>query len=176
MLTSNVRAMLLVAFAAALMFTHTACQKSSERSPVDEVAQNVTKDVAVVGQTSWVSSGAPVFVLEETHNSRASLVEHAIVLIRLYAQYGMRDIALEGYLQDGSRVNASWFTDRPGTSAVDRARVAVRLLKEGEIFRTRVQQARLRGCGSHPSRDQLSIQCHHERGGVRCGRGTCAKD
>ncbi len=133
MLTTSVRARMLLTSAALLVFSCMACQRYSENPPLDEMTRNISKDVAVVGQTSSAGSGAPVLVLEETHNSRASLIEHAIILTRLYAGYGVRDIALEAYLQDGSKIDARWFTDRPNTSAVDRARVAVRLLKEGEI-------------------------------------------
>jgi hypothetical protein len=105
----------------------------SGASLLDEIARNIAKDVAAVGKTSASGSGAPVLILEETHTSRASLIQHAIVLTRLYARYGLRDVALEGYLQDKPKIDARWFTDRLRLRPVDRARVAVRLLKEGEI-------------------------------------------
>src|ERR1019366_3660450 len=133
MLMTGVRVKMLLTSAALLMFACTACRRSSESSPLDEMTQSISNGVAVVGKTSSAGSGPSVLILEETHNSRASLIEHAIVLPRLYARYGVRDIALEGYLQDGRKIDARWFTDRPNTTAVDRARVAVRLLKEGEI-------------------------------------------
>jgi hypothetical protein len=74
-----------------------------------------------------------VLVLEEIHDSRPSLIENAIVLTRLHAHYGVREIAVEGYLQDEPRLDASWFNRLPGSTLSSRAEVAVRLLKEGEI-------------------------------------------
>jgi hypothetical protein len=111
--------------------THTPNQE--DRTSLRDLTQDVSHDVAFVGKNSEAGSGAPVLILEEAHNSRSSLIENAIVLTRLYRRFGLRDIALEGYLKDGQILDAGWYTDRSFVTPLDRARVAVRLLKEGEI-------------------------------------------
>jgi len=107
---------------------------SGSTNRVQAIAQAAAKEVGVVGATSSGKSGTPVLLLEETHNSRASQIQHAIVFTRLYAKEGLRDIALEGYLQERPKIDAAWFTKRwANERTIERARVAVRLLKEGEI-------------------------------------------
>ena len=90
--------------------------------------------VAAVGQVEKGGTGAPTIMLEELHGSRAAQIQAAIVFVRLYSKDGLRDIALEGYLKERPRIDARWFTNRwKGQSPLANARVAVRLLKEGEI-------------------------------------------
>src|SRR6266849_6589831 len=47
------------------------------------------------------SAFAPVVLFEERHDLRAVQVQEALVMVRMHDQFGMRDIALEGYLKDG---------------------------------------------------------------------------
>ena len=90
--------------------------------------------VAAVGQVVKGGTGSPTIMLEELHDSRAAQIQAAIVFVRLYSKDGLRDIALEGYLKERPRIDARWFTNRwKGQSPLANARVAVRLLKEGEI-------------------------------------------
>lgn len=134
MLESRVRATALATVA--LILSACSSQQTPEHpqlSALNKMTDEVSAEIAAAGKISPSGVGGPVFVLEETHSSRQSLIENAIVITRLYARYGLRDIVLEGYLQNDPKIDATWFTGRPHTTPVDRARVAVQLLKEGEI-------------------------------------------
>lgn len=101
---------------------------------IEAIATVASEGVGAVGESSRGTKGSPVIVLEERHNSRAGQIQHAITLVRLHDKNGLRDIALEGYLKERPKINTDWFTKAwPGQEVIDRARVAVRLLKEGEI-------------------------------------------
>ncbi|MDR2014467.1 MAG: hypothetical protein LBP99_02430 [Azoarcus sp.] len=100
-----------------------------------DVAKNVAKDVGTVKQTSSVVKGVPIIVLDETHTLRVGQIEHAIVLNRLYWDYQLRDIALEGYLLERpDAVDTKWFKETTsGLETIDRARLAGQWLYDGEI-------------------------------------------
>lgn len=103
-------------------------------SRVAQMAESASNEVGVVEHAFKGSGGAPVIVLEEFHNSRASQIQHAITLLRLYDQQKVRAIGLEGYLRERPKIDGAWFTRKwRNQSRVQNARVAVRLLKEGEI-------------------------------------------
>ena len=56
------------------------------------------------------------------------------MLNRLYTQYGLRRIGLEGFTKTGAALDASWFHRAGGPNAQQaREDVAVRMLAEGEI-------------------------------------------
>ena len=113
----------------------TGASTSTPSEDVKEIASNASKNVGVVGRTASGSKGAKVMVLEELHNSRAGQIQQAIALVRLHDNYALKDIGLEGYVQERGPINTSWFNKiRPGKeNLIARASVAVRLLKEGEI-------------------------------------------
>lgn len=72
-----------------------------------------------------------VIIFEETHASRAGQLEIALMLVRLYNDYGMRHIALEGLLEKQGPLDGSWYhqlTDRETL-----ADIAIQTLKEGDI-------------------------------------------
>ena len=75
----------------------------------------------------------PIFVFDEYHNSAKVQIEQAIMMNRLYNKRGMRDIALEAYLFSDPAIDANWYKRAAGNSDASRARVATRLLGEGEI-------------------------------------------
>jgi hypothetical protein len=101
---------------------------------VEAIAQTVCKEVGEVSNASLGTHGAPVIVLEEHHDSRVGQIQHAIALVRLHEHYGLRPIALEGYLAESGPINTDWWNKATrGLSVTERARVPVRLLKEGEI-------------------------------------------
>ena len=103
-------------------------------SPVAKLAQSASTDVGTVDHAFKGGDGAAVIMLEEFHNSRASQIQHAITLVRLYEQNKVRSIGLEGYLKERPRIDGAWFTRKwPNQTRMQNARVAVRLLKEGEI-------------------------------------------
>ncbi|MGB2986481.1 MAG: hypothetical protein WBE26_11430 [Phycisphaerae bacterium] len=115
-----------------IMYSCAQAQLLKGKSPED-VAREVCKDVGKVGKSFQGTKGAPILMLEEVHNSRAGQIEHAITLVRLYERYGLRHIALEGYLKERPEIRTDWFTRAAtGLSPTTKARVAVRLLKEGE--------------------------------------------
>ena len=103
-------------------------------SPAAKLAQAASIDVGSVDNAFKGNGNAPVIVLEEFHNSRASQIQHAITLLRLYDQKKIRSIGLEGYIKESPKIDGAWFTKKwPGQTPAQNARVAVRLLKEGEI-------------------------------------------
>ena len=99
-----------------------------------DIAQTVSKDVGAIGKTMPGVNGAPIIVLEEMHTSRAGQIELAIILSRLYNQFQLRDIALEGYLKERSRIDTTWFINASRKlSATERTSVAAQWLYEGEV-------------------------------------------
>jgi hypothetical protein len=111
-----------------------ACSSDTKDSPtaVKSIATDAGEGVEVVGMTSGGEKGAPILILEELHNSRAGQVQHAISLVRLHDKYNLRLIGLEGYLKERPKIDTNWFKS-PGNTPVEKARVTVRLLQEGEI-------------------------------------------
>ncbi|HUT36263.1 MAG TPA: hypothetical protein VNE39_22435 [Planctomycetota bacterium] len=102
----------------------------------------VSSDIDGKRTTGWIharnvgsrgTKGAPILLLEETHTSRAGQIQSAVVLLRLREKHGLRHIALEGYLRERRAIKADWFAAAAGGDGERRARVAARLLKEGEI-------------------------------------------
>lgn len=91
----------------------------------------VTAKVGEVRGRSGTDGQVPVFVFEEYHTSKAGQIEIAIMMLRLYTEYGLRHIALEGYLE-GTTVSAKWFHEDKATDSRQR-QVALQLLEQGEI-------------------------------------------
>jgi len=101
---------------------------------VEEMAKTASQGVGDVSQSGSGKTGAPIIVLEEVHNSRVGQIEHAITLVQLYQQFGLRHIGLEGYLKNKPRIDTGWFfKTAKGLSIASRNGVAVRMLREGEI-------------------------------------------
>jgi len=100
---------------------------------VKVIANSVCKEVGIVGSTFQEKKSAPIMVMEEAHNSRAAQIQHAIALVRLYSKYGLRDIALEGYLKDDTKIDTDWYQKAARKDTRAKIEVAVRLLEEGEI-------------------------------------------
>ena len=111
-----------------------ASQRSQLEKDVREIAQEVCEDVGVIKKASSRKRKTPIIVLEESHVSVAGQIQHAIVMERLYQNYGVRNIALEGHMVDVKvDIDTGWFQDAAKKNEVSKAEVAVRLLKEGEI-------------------------------------------
>ncbi|MBN2239894.1 MAG: hypothetical protein JW712_08965 [Dehalococcoidales bacterium] len=81
--------------------------------------------------SSDINSSRHVIVFEEIHTSRASQVEIAIMLNRLYSEYGLRCLALEGAVIEKETPNGDWFFQLPDHNV--RREVALQLLGQGEI-------------------------------------------
>ena len=99
----------------------------------DQVASGVGKVMKVVeGDPKKV-----VFVFEEVHNSRLGQVEIAIMLNRLYAQYRLRHVGLEGHVADKGPLNLAWAHRQPyyqpDQKITGREDVIVQTLEDGEI-------------------------------------------
>ncbi len=108
--------------------------QGQKRWDAEAIAKEACQGVGVVEKTSPGTKGAPIIILEENHASRAGQIQHAITLVRLHERYGLRHIALEGYLKEEPEIKIGWFTNAAqGLSSTARNRVVVRLLKEGEI-------------------------------------------
>lgn len=101
---------------------------------VEAIAREASQGVGLVRKTYRGTKGTPILILEENHTNRAGQIQHAIALVRLHKQQKMRHIALEGYLKELPEITRDWFTNAAyGLDSMARARVAVRLLVEGEI-------------------------------------------
>jgi predicted DNA-binding protein len=112
------------------------CEEKQEATGhnVEGIAKEACQEVGVVERSSHGTQGAPIIILEENHASRAGQIQNAITLVRLYERYGLKHIALEGYLKERPEIKTDWFTKAAqGLSSTDRNRIVVRLLREGEI-------------------------------------------
>ena len=103
----------------------------AQNKELNSMAVAVSSDVGTVNEVSAKGTGGAVVVLDEIHTSRAGQIEQAIILTRLYEDHGLREVALEAYLDDHPQLSASWFTSKATIQA--RARVATQFLREGEI-------------------------------------------
>ena len=103
------------------------------RGAASAIAHRVQADIARTVLEGGEKQSRAVMVLDELHDSRAAQLQEAILLERLYYDFGAREVVLEGYLTDDATLDTIWFDKAAGGSAVRRARVAVQLLKEGEI-------------------------------------------
>ena len=106
--------------------------------PIKPIADDIAKDVGQVMQFSDGSSGQQIFVFEETHDSPAGQVEIAIMMNRLYENYGMRQIALEGYFKQDGQLDTSWLPKEDSPFVAKqlvrvREDVIAQLLQDGEI-------------------------------------------
>ncbi len=107
--------------------------QAQSAADLKNIAEKVTADVATARDVHEGKRGRPVFILEEHHNSRKLQIESAICLVRLHDHAQMRDIALEGYLLEGKPITTTWYAEAAERDFGARVRVAVQLLKEGEI-------------------------------------------
>ncbi len=102
---------------------------------LEAMAQDIAGDIGKVMHVAQGASNRTIFVLEEKHNSPAIQVEIALMLNRLYADYDLRDIGLEGALSEGGSLDTRWY--RPSFTAGQpigpREDAIVQLLEDGEI-------------------------------------------
>jgi len=106
-------------------------------STLDAMAEAIAEDV---GQVLKVVEGDPdrvIFVFEERHDSILVQIEVALMLNRLYTDYGMRHIGLEGLMSEEDKLDLSWAhwppPYRPGQLITAREDVLVQSLIDGEI-------------------------------------------
>ena len=115
------------------VFSYDLVNAGQGSTDVKVIANSVCKEVGVVRNTFQGKKIAPVMVMEEAHNSRSIQIQNAIAMVRLYSKYGLRDIALEGYLKDDTKIDTDWYYKAARKDTRARIEVAVRLLEEGEI-------------------------------------------
>lgn len=97
--------------------------------PLTEMTALVSKGLGVVRQTYQGKQGL-IIVFEENHASRIGQVQIANMIARLYKQYGLRILALEGAFSSDGKIEAKWSKKY---SEKGRLGVAAQLLGEGEI-------------------------------------------
>ncbi|MDM8539300.1 hypothetical protein QUF70_21300, partial [Desulfobacterales bacterium HSG17] len=108
-------------------------EAEQKEQDLELIANTVSKDFAEVTQLHKIKC-TPVVIVEESHDSLAIQIQSAIALVRLHDKYGMKDIALEGYLKEQPKINTQWFDDATKClKPSSKAGIAVSLLKEGEI-------------------------------------------
>lgn len=106
-------------------------------SKMTTIADDISKNVGKVMQVNDGSSDQQVIVFEETHDSPAGQVEIAMMMNRLYENYGLRQISLEGAFKSDGKLDTSWLPkDTPFVAKQpirSREDVVVQLLQDGEI-------------------------------------------
>ena len=124
------------AFLAITMLTN--CAQKVEISPIegcDPPISTIVDDVrSEIGESSVSLDGdcsKKIFVFEERHDSIKGQVEMALMLYRLYKDYGLRELALEGAVLEDQIPDVSWFHRLPDEKV--RNDIALQLLRQGEI-------------------------------------------
>lgn len=105
----------------------------SETLGIGEIAKKVATGVADGGLLSLKKTEPAVIILDETHNSREGQLQQAIVLERLYRDFQMRNLALEGYLDGEKDLSTKWAENAANGDHIELVSVAIRLLEEAEI-------------------------------------------
>jgi hypothetical protein len=106
----------------------------TENLDIEQVAESITQGVGLVSDSYIGNSDEKVFVFEEMHLSISGQIEIAIMLNRLYRDFNVAAIGLEGEFFPVKRLNAGWFYRLGGNSSPLLLReVAVTNLQEGEI-------------------------------------------
>ena len=104
---------------------------------LDDIAAEIAEDVGVVTTVVETDTEPTIFVFEERHDSMLGQVEIAIMLNRLYADYDLRHIGLEGVSTEQGNLDLSWAHREPyyeaGQPIAGREDVMVQTLQEGEI-------------------------------------------
>lgn len=118
-----------------LLFAGTPVRNSEpvDKTGLKDMIQSVGRDVGRPHALFADSHTSPVVILEELHDSRIGQIEQAIMLLRLYHRYSLRQIALEGHLFEHPEIRSDWFERAAAGHFTTKVTVAVQLLKEGEI-------------------------------------------
>src|SRR5262249_20337033 len=104
------------------------------RPDLQAAVRTASENGATIRHTAKGSGNAfaPVVLFEERHDLRAVQVQEAMSMVRMHDQYGMRDIALEGYLKDEGPIDTLWMKKASGSGGANgRARAVISLLREG---------------------------------------------
>ncbi len=117
------------------MLTATIASPTAGSADIAAIAEIISKDMGKVLSTAQNEPSQKVFVFEETHVSPAGQIEIAVMLNRLYENYGLRTIGLEGaFAKDGTLkvppASPPFFAKHPIGARED---TIAHLLESGEI-------------------------------------------
>ena len=124
--------------AAVVLLSLVGYSTSSGISPIlRESAEEIAADVGQVLMVREGSGEGVIFIFEERHDSCLIQVEIAIMLNRLYSNYGLRHIGREGLMETEGSLDLSWAHRpppyRPGQPITCREDAIVQTLIDGEI-------------------------------------------
>ena len=134
-----------------LALSSVSCRDVQAVQQAESIARTASEGVGIIGKTARGARGAPILVLGERHDSRAGQIQHAITMVRLHDQFGLRHIALEGYLKEDPKITTDWFVEAAGGDLAAQRQVAVQLLQEGEISSAEFMALAFDDIELHPS-------------------------
>lgn len=123
---------------------------------IAQIADNILTNVGKRTQVGGNNCTRKLIVLEERHDSRIGQIELAIMLYRLYRDYGLRHLALEGAVVEKNAPDATWFHKYPNEAL--RRDVAMQLLKQGEISAADFMAMVFKDFQLHPIEHQQEYQ------------------
>ncbi len=98
---------------------------------LNTVGEKISENVGFINTTFSGESGKQFIIFEENHAIPKGQVEIALMIHRLYANYGVTAVGLEGAFYSNGRVKADWNFGEHFEK--EKLPVATQLLKEGEI-------------------------------------------
>lgn len=120
-------------YALAVILLLMACDRAVQRPKVAAIGAVLPREAGTVKTVSEGEVGAPIVVIEESHDSRAGQLETAIALSRLHDRFGLRDVVLEGLFKETPEDGAPPPEIATKGSTLERARYMARMVGEGEI-------------------------------------------
>jgi hypothetical protein len=120
-------------YALAFILLLMACDRAVPRPKVAAIGAVLPREAGTVKTVSEGEVGAPIVVIEESHDSRAGQLETAIALSRLHDRFGLRDVVLEGLFKEAPEEGTPPPEIATKGSTLERAGYMARLVGEGEI-------------------------------------------
>ncbi|MCI5227600.1 MAG: hypothetical protein D3918_13300 [Candidatus Electrothrix sp. AX2] len=120
-----------LSFSVAIVLSLLVSQVIFAAENIAEIGNKISVDVGKRGAIFTGSIPYQFVIFEENHKSRAGQLEIAIMLNRLYQQYGVRHFALEGAVKGKDILDASFFHKLPDEEI--KVDIALQQLKDGEI-------------------------------------------
>ncbi|MBL6983222.1 MAG: hypothetical protein ISR58_18755 [Anaerolineales bacterium] len=110
---------------------------SQETPSLSEIAAEISEDVGFVEDVYESDSDHTVFIFKENHAFLIGQIEIAIMLNRLYADYDLRNLGIEGYDANEEPLDLTWAHRPPAyvprTPITSREDVMSYMLAEGEV-------------------------------------------
>ncbi len=101
----------------------------AQSGDLQTMAETIATDVGMVVEVADNGSPAPIIIFQETHDSVIGQLEIAVMMNRLYRDFGTRHVGLEGAFE---RLDTSWYTALP-LDPMSKQSVATQHLADGEI-------------------------------------------